>query len=210
MRGNHTWQKAVSCSLRSIPACAGEPARPSARGRRRRVYPRVCGGTTTPAGLAIPTCGLSPRVRGNPSSSIHASTRIRSIPACAGEPANAVRSSALWTVYPRVCGGTYQAQLRDLLASGLSPRVRGNHPTRRAGDCQVGSIPACAGEPWTITRSCRSRGVYPRVCGGTCLRYRLVDARQGLSPRVRGNPFQAGSRRSVGRSIPACAGEPKC
>ena len=78
-------------------------------------------------------------------------------------------------VYPRVCGGTCHRP-------GLSPRVRGN----RSVVPDMGSIPACAGEPPTtpIRRSIpacagepgsipacagepRCREVYPRVCGGT-------------------------------------------
>ena len=46
------------------------------------------------------------------------------------------------------------------------------------------------------------------MCGGT----RTASSRQtsvsGLSPRVRGNRRDVGSRRDVYRSIPACAGEP--
>ena len=55
-----------------------------------------------------------------------------------------------------------------------------------------GSIPACAGEPLTLTgisTSVRSR-VYPRVCGGTT------------------RPCVSGKRSDEG-SIPACAGEPR-
>ena len=54
-----------------------------------------------------------------------------------------------------------------------------------------------------------TRTVYPRVCGGTELgRDRYLDI-QGLSPRVRGN--RPGDRNGprAGRSIPACAGEPR-
>ena len=50
--------------------------------------------------------------------------------------------------------------------------------------------------------------VYPRVCGGTCMFNCVVIAKNGLSPRVRGNlplPLRALIR---SRSIPACAGEP--
>ena len=51
-----------------------------------RVYPRVCGGTSTrPRMMACPA-GLSPRVRGNPAAVQAAFTNNR--------------------VYPRVCGGT--------------------------------------------------------------------------------------------------------
>ena len=50
-------------------------------------------------------------------------------------------------VYPRVCGGTdTQAEL-EILAKGLSPRVRGNLRRDRVLANRPRSIPACAGEP---------------------------------------------------------------
>ena len=72
----------------------------------------------------------------------------------------------------------------------------------------MGSIPACAGEPpyrETVRRWC---AVYPRVCGGTCGYLATATAPAGLSPRVRGNPFDSSRGRKTGGSIPACAGEP--
>ena len=52
-----------------------------------------------------------------------------------------------------------------------------------------GSIPACAGEPLSTTPSVAMTAVYPRVCGGTPVLGRRLDAVDGLSPRVRGNPI---------------------
>ena len=72
--------------------------------------------------------------------------------------------------------------------TGLSPRVRGNRPDHRQVRPQVGSIPACAGEPLTYGFKTTARRVYPRVCGGTKLRIAMGRLTNGLSPRVRGNP----------------------
>ena len=91
-------------------------------------------------------------------------------------------------VYPRVCGGTIPKTDKMLTVTGLSPRVRGNLAQRRMHRPNLGSIPACAGEP--------SRSSNP------CLRA------WGLSPRVRGNPKASVNGRAVPGSIPACAGEP--
>ena len=167
VRGNPGKVRDAKITLRSIPACAGEP--PAITGERlppsvyprvcggtcyRRgtlpgpeVYPRVCGGTLTspiPSSMAL---GLSPRVRGNRPDDKALHTVIRSIPACAGEPCRSVASPAPAAVYPRVCGGTHNALVKHISERGLSPRVRGNRgvPPRRAG--RAGSIPACAGEP---------------------------------------------------------------
>ena len=46
------------------------------------------------------------------------------------------------------------------------------------------------------------------MCGGTAKSEAACSEDKGLSPRVRGNPDQAGSDRYLDRSIPACAGEP--
>ena len=100
---------------------------------------------------------------------------------------------------------------------GLSPRVRGNPLSPRRRNAIYGSIPACAGEPVIIQRMSLSSAVYPRVCGGTV--YPRVCggthwpsssfcARNGLSPRVRGNPRPARAAHPLRGSIPACAGEP--
>ena len=51
---------------RSIPACAGEPTPVPSITPKRRVYPRVCGGTFSKVIVIVGSSGLSPRVRGNP------------------------------------------------------------------------------------------------------------------------------------------------
>ena len=73
---------------------------------RPPVYPRVCGGTTITAAVTRGDAGLSPRVRGNPVAVNVGALRIRSIPACAGEPPFAAVPGNARRVYPRVCGGT--------------------------------------------------------------------------------------------------------
>ena len=49
----------------SIPACTGEPGRPSKIVNKIWVYPRVYGGTQERVFVPNPELGLSPRVRGN-------------------------------------------------------------------------------------------------------------------------------------------------
>ena len=172
----------------SIPACAGEPVHKSCRTRRIGVYPRVCGGTSQPAGFPRRPTGLSPRVRGNLVSSGQNPTRDGSIPACAGEPLLPIPIRRTIGVYPRVCGGT--AQKRRPVGGGglgLSPRVRGNRHRVREENLNRGSIPACAGEPDSAGCSKTPPQVYPRVCGGTNRAAERYNRAYGLSPRVRGN-----------------------
>ena len=172
------------------------------------VYPRVCGGTPGGPGSPRPPSGLSPRVRGNQHHGLGASQRLRSIPACAGEPRSRTAVKRTGTVYPRVCGGTTWVDLGETIYVGLSPRVRGNLSMRNTIVNAKRSIPACAGEPLSVVQRARLIPVYPRVCGGTCQLATASITSDGLSPRVRGNrtsPARAAYRH---RSIPACAGEP--
>ena len=110
--------------------------------------------------------------------------------------------------YPRVCGGTRTLAVCALRTSGLSPRVRGN--LHRAGlpILDVGTIPACAGEPGRCRRPDPAARDYPRVCGGTRSRPISRSRVLGLSPRVRGNLDTLDRRKRLEGTIPACAGEP--
>ena len=197
-----------SRSTGSIPACAGEPPPRRPRHRRRWVYPRVCGGTRVFCGGLPAVYGLSPRVRGNRGADAVAFGDERSIPACAGEPRPRRLQWRPCRVYPRVCGGTLWSGRVALSGTGLSPRVRGNPAGIAPVLANVGSIPACAGEPGRRRLWRRERRVYPRVCGGTGRLCRRRGRWWGLSPRVRGNPREAGVNGGARGSIPACAGEP--
>ena len=106
VRGNRCFEGAGCGPLRSIPACAGEPLLQTSPSIEVKVYPRVCGGTICMRRRLRGCQGLSPRVRGNPVSSMSWPIVVGSIPACAGEPGYV--SSMLFSawVYPRVCGGT--------------------------------------------------------------------------------------------------------
>ena len=109
VRGNPGLRLHRPMPARSIPACAGEPFTKMKPATPFAVYPRVCGGTGTAHVHARMMQGLSPRVRGNPTAAVLAILTIRSIPACAGEPASICPPTARCAVYPRVCGGTYDS-----------------------------------------------------------------------------------------------------
>ena len=66
VRGNPNCGTSEDAVARSIPACAGQPARPCRPKCKGWVYPRVCGATRGVHGAQPLTQGLSPRVRGNP------------------------------------------------------------------------------------------------------------------------------------------------
>ena len=72
----------------------------------------------------------------------------------------------------------------------------------------LGSIPACAGEPERQTAPQNYMRVHPRVCGGAPVSFAAADLLKGPSPRVRGSHRIAKVRSVNPGSIPACAGEP--
>ena len=90
---------------------------------------------------------------------------------------------------------------------GLSPRGRGKRGDAGQPYLCAGSIPAWAGETFSVSMQRYLMRVYPRVGGGNGSRSALDKTREGLSPRGRGKPFQCGEGVYGQRSIPAWAGE---
>ena len=147
-------------------------------------------------------------MRGNLRGSPRPAEQLRSIPARAGEPPGPCRLLGRLPVYPRACGGTlyrWDIHPRDY---GLSPRVRGNLHAKDRAYPTARSIPARAGEPSERVPERTSETVYPRACGGTEGMARMELLKNGLSPRVRGNPPSLAHYPIQCGSIPARAGEP--
>ena len=188
LRGNRVQSAAPTGAAWSIPAPAGEPGVHRGTNAQERVYPRACGGTLD-RGVLMPLFQ-------------------RSIPAPAGEPEESLAYLVRNKVYPRACGGTPPSVRRRDILDGLSPRLRGNRILRSYHRGQWRSIPAPAGEPITQGLTTWRIKVYPRACGGTGAVVRSSNANSGLSPRLRGNPWQPGRGQVYPGSIPAPAGEP--
>ena len=86
VRGNLAGTTYIFVGSRTIPARAGEPQPPYFMTFYYGDYPRACGGTFPIHARFVLTKGLSPRVRGNPTSLTGSIDRVRTIPARAGEP----------------------------------------------------------------------------------------------------------------------------
>ena len=192
----------------SIPAWAGEPGRSTADGARNGVDPRVGGGAIEAAEAAMPITGRSPRGRGSQGLRARFQARRRSIPAWAGEPANAIAMESRAWVDPRVGGGACRRQRHKQTGWGRSPRGRGSPLLVTCPSLPIGSIPAWAGEPAMPYRRRTKCRVDPRVGGGASTGRSARERKRGRSPRGRGSLSLSsnGNRRSG--SIPAWAGEP--
>ena len=196
------------CASGSIPACTGNPRPSTARPDTSRVYPRVYGESAWRAGDERLRAGLSPRVRGIHIPGDPRDSDERSIPACTGNPCASFVPHIAVQVYPRVYGESTQVVVAYHDTSGLSPRVRGIPVAAASVDRQVGSIPACTGNPAPAAGSAARSRVYPRVYGESVSGATRLRLWEGLSPRVRGIRSPGVYRGSVRWSIPACTGNP--
>ena len=147
LRGNQGHNDYDNDPQRSIPAPAGEPRLKYASKSNVSVYPRACGGTGMVLAIGCAVAGLSPRLRGNQGHVQLNNILAGSIPAPAGEPIVSPYICQNKRVYPRACGGTSKALLRNGTRVGLSPRLRGNRRLTIAESPCTRSIPAPAGEP---------------------------------------------------------------
>ena len=209
MRGNLNHSRRAPAACRSIPAHAGQPASQRRPAQAQPVYPRACGATPRPALSFSPSCGLSPRMRGNRVCGEACAKRLGSIPAHAGQPRGACPSAGRREVYPRACGATLISPSSSISTIGLSPRMRGNPNPSYLSVLTKGSIPAHAGQPYDADPTAGSLTVYPRACGATFPQETAQAETRGLSPRMRGNPVHYRAGRQRGGSIPAHAGQPR-
>ncbi len=146
-RGNRCDPSQVHSPSGPIPASAGEPEILGISRLTNRAYPRERGGTGPSVRGRHRARGLSPRARGNPSSSLVTVSAVGPIPASAGEPCRLVLAATMRGAYPRERGGTGQRHASPIRQQGLSPRARGNLHFAISFRDNLGPIPASAGEP---------------------------------------------------------------
>ncbi len=113
----------------SIPACAGEPVRRVLGDAGRWVDPRMRGGAALEVRDSVRSQGRSPHARGSQVSSLGVSARVRSIPACAGEPYPFPPALRATVVDPRMRGGAANGYRLRMVTKGRSPHARGSRRT---------------------------------------------------------------------------------
>ena len=190
------------------PARAGQPLSSDTAGMSRRAYPRACEATHREPIFPSRHIGLPPRVRGNPGRASAGEPVAGPTPARAGQPTPRASSMSPSSAYPRACGATLINALKQFAHNGLPPRVRGNRLPYRRGAFLDGPTPARAGQPASPLQTRMAQWAYPRACGATPDDWTGRAARQGLPPRVRGNPSQCALRTPMSGPTPARAGQP--
>ena len=209
VRGKPGWGRKRKAYLRIIPARAGQTGPPPGEAGEGPDHPRACGANARPTGHHDGLSGSSPRVRGKRCPAIRVVTRMRIIPARAGQTARSRCRCRTARDHPRACGANGHGQHVTVDVRGSSPRVRGKLRRPPAKTPVTRIIPARAGQTSPPCRDCRAHPDHPRACGANSSTRPRKARNAGSSPRVRGKqvlPVRRGLRLRI---IPARAGQTK-
>ena len=195
---------------RFIPAGAGNTFDGFKRMRADPVHPRGRGEHIRFSLHPLFASGSSPRARGTPLCRHRADTRVRFIPAGAGNTIEAITRPPFRPVHPRGRGEHSRPTSATAPPRGSSPRARGTPWRERPGPAGRRFIPAGAGNTKRVHCPCRARSVHPRGRGehrSTCA---ADDRSRGSSPRARGTRLRCRHEAGPPRFIPAGAGNTRC
>ena len=208
-RGTRHVMQCDILSQRFIPAWAGNTPCWRLVPLRCRVHPRVGGEHPTSPSAAQPTAGSSPRGRGTPIGCALACSRLRFIPAWAGNTVASCACGNPQPVHPRVGGEHPPASAAGRPGGGSSPRGRGTLARLLYGAPATRFIPAWAENTPGAPPRASPPAVHPRVGGEHGNHGLATRPANGSSPRGRGTRT---SQRRAGRAvgfIPAWAGNTK-
>ena len=125
MRGKQQRGGDVGRALRIIPAHAGQTSPDHPEAYKNPDHPRACGANGVTSGAATVLNGSSPRMRGKLVTFKSALTRVRIIPAHAGQTPTGKTTKHSASDHPRACGANVLVEEIRGLAGGSSPRMRG-------------------------------------------------------------------------------------
>ena len=174
--------------------------------RGRAVHPRVGGERCDKVKPALAAVGSSPRGRGTPRCPAIFVTKIRFIPAWAGNAWGGGGTGLQPAVHPRVGGERCGPDGLHCGIGGSSPRGRGTLDIGLIDATRFRFIPAWAGNAYRSTRFTRYSTVHPRVGGERRYFWGISQRGFGSSPRGRGTPAECLTRSPLQRFIPAWAG----
>ncbi len=109
--------------------------------------------------------------------------------------------------YPRVCGEKFPLKKIAALYLGLPPRMRGKVVAATTAGVATRITPAYAGKSFTGLKINALAEDYPRVCGEKVNIMKILNAEEGLPPRMRGKARKRIARAVARRITPAYAGK---
>ena len=156
--------------------------------------------------MGRPATGSSPLVRGTGGFFSEGITRLRFIPARAGNRRRPWCLSGSRSVHPRSCGEQNSRKVFVVNKFGSSPLVRGTAARGFLALRSLRFIPARAGNSCGARRCRRAFPVHPRSCGEQPTIPASRTAMAGSSPLVRGTGLRGPGLIQDRRFIPARAG----
>ncbi len=193
-------------NTRFIPAQTGRGHRASSTPSTASVHPRADGERTPNAIIRDPTCGSSPRRRGEGEVGRALSERVRFIPAQTGRGDCHRGRGSDGPVHPRADGERVSGPLGRRDPRGSSPRRRGEGPLWWLGLQEGRFIPAQTGRGLRRAAGEPPRPVHPRADGERGGHAATADLDRGSSPRRRGEVSRPPALFPRRRFIPAQTG----
>ena len=192
---------------RIIPAHAGQTSAATTPIRWTTDHPRACGANYSLTPQRMDSHGSSPRMRGKHEEFARAKTRLRIIPAHAGQTFTWNADVSRGQDHPRACGANAAGRALDYAAIGSSPRMRGKRQEEHDHANLPRIIPAHAGQTAGNPAGRRAWSDHPRACGANHVICREEPRPNGSSPRMRGKPHAGDGDQGELRIIPAHAGQ---
>jgi len=179
--GTHT-------GVRFIPAHAGNTGPWYYGGSDNTVHPRARGEHSSARKRSRTIAGSSPRTRGTQISPSRSRSRIRFIPAHAGNTVAMNRRPCSSSVHPRARGEHMAAEPFLAPFGGSSPRTRGTLEQVPSRKLAQRFIPAHAGNTLLALNIATLAPVHPRARGEHYANTYVFNGETGSSPRTRGTP----------------------
>ena len=146
-------------------------------------------------------------MRGKRTVSFSTVSRMRIIPAHAGQTTRRSSCRPSPTDHPRACGANTVVECLTEIGHGSSPRMRGKHRWRVRRSLVLRIIPAHAGQTCMASHLLLRAADHPRACGANPMTAGEKFEAGGSSPRMRGKHIRILLEFDGEWIIPAHAGQ---